>query len=65
MSPDSAEVRSILSALVHKVQSCKEALGAQELGNALYGLQGMSSDSAEVRSMLSVLVHKRSAKNEF
>ena len=28
------------------------------IGNALYGLQGMSSDSAEVRDMISVLAAK-------
>jgi len=38
--------------------SCKEDLKAQEVGNALYGLQGMSSDSEEVRNLLRSLVPK-------
>jgi hypothetical protein len=58
MSSDNAEVRAMLSALVSKVESCREALSAQEMGNTLYGIQGMSSDSAEVRAMLSALVPK-------
>mmetsp|Transcript_25366 Transcript_25366/g.24267 ORF Transcript_25366/g.24267 Transcript_25366/m.24267 type:complete len:247 (-) Transcript_25366:238-978(-) len=34
----------MLSALVPKVESCQEALSAQELGNALYGMQGMMEE---------------------
>ena len=41
-----------------KVESCSDALKAQSVGNALYGLQKMSSDSAEVRSLLLALVPK-------
>ena len=33
-------------------------MSAQAVGNALYGLKGMSSDSAEVRGLISVLVAK-------
>jgi hypothetical protein len=58
MSSDSAEVRAMLSALAPRVESCREALSAQAVGNVLYGLQGMSSDSAEVRAMLSALAPK-------
>jgi hypothetical protein len=58
MSSDSAEVRAILSALLPKVESCREAFNAQAVGNALYGMQQMSSDSAEVRAMLSALLPK-------
>jgi hypothetical protein len=58
MSSDSVEVRAMLSALSPKVESCREALDAQAVGNALYGMQGMSSDSVEVRAMLSALLPK-------
>ena len=58
MSSDSAEVCAMLSALLPKVESCKEAFNAQNVGNALYGMKGMSSDSAEVCAMLSALVPK-------
>ena len=55
MSSDHDEVRDVLSALAMKVDSCKEDLNAQALGNALYGLQRMSSDHVEVRDVLSAL----------
>jgi fructose-1,6-bisphosphatase len=55
MSSDHAEVRAILSALVCKVQSCKEDLNAQELGNALYGLQGMGFEG-DSKLLLDVLL---------
>jgi len=58
MGSDSVEVRAMLSALLPKVESCREALNAQHVGNALYGMQGMSSDSVEVRAMLSALLPK-------
>jgi hypothetical protein len=45
----------VLSALAMKVDSCKEDLNAQALGNALYGLQRMSSDHVEVRDVFSAL----------
>jgi hypothetical protein len=35
MSSDSAEIRAMLSALVPKVESCREALDALAVGNAL------------------------------
>ncbi len=57
-SSDSTEVQAMLKALMPKVESCREALDAQNVGNSLYGLQGMSSDSAELRAMLSALVPK-------
>jgi hypothetical protein len=61
MRSDSAEVRSLVSALAPKVASCSESLDGQAVGNALYGLQGMRSDSAEVRSLMIALkdVNKR------
>jgi hypothetical protein len=46
------EVANVLSALAIKVRACKEDLSAQEVGNAFYGLKGMSSDVAEVECSL-------------
>ena len=37
------------------MERCRETLDAQAVGNALYGLQGMSSDNAEVRSLVRAL----------
>jgi hypothetical protein len=51
-------VLDILSALVPKVKSCSEALSAQAVGNALYGLQGMNSEYSEVLDILSALIPK-------
>jgi len=45
----------MLSVLVPKVERCKEALNAQAVSNALYGMQGMSRDIAEVRAILSAV----------
>jgi hypothetical protein len=65
MSSNHDEVRAVLSALDMKVQSCKEGLNAQAVGNTLYGLQKMSSDYAEVRDVLSALAMKvRSCKED-
>ena len=40
------EVRLMISALLGKVHSCKESLDAQNVGNALYGMQGMTCDDS-------------------
>ena len=49
------ESRELLSCL-HKIAvNCKEPLSAQAVGNALYGLQGMSSDDADVRLLVRAL----------
>jgi hypothetical protein len=65
MSSDCSEVRDVLSSLAIKVRSCKEDPRAQEVGNALYSLQGMSSDCSEVRDVLSSLAIKvRSCKED-
>jgi hypothetical protein len=48
----------MLSALVPKGESCREALSAQHTSNCLCGMQAMSSDSAEVRAKLLALVLK-------
>jgi hypothetical protein len=54
MSSKHAEVRIMLTALAGHVAGCKEVLKGQAVGNALYGLQGMSCEHVEVRGMLSV-----------
>jgi hypothetical protein len=57
MSSDSSEVRAMLSALVPKVESCREALDAQHVGNSLYGLQGMG-EGDEHTALLNYLYDK-------
>jgi hypothetical protein len=46
------------------VQSSREEINAQAIGNAFYGLQGMSSESSEVRTVLSALAKKVSMCSE-
>ena len=41
--------------LSSQVQRCSEPLDAQAVGNALYGLQGMSSDNEDVRLLVRAL----------
>ena len=48
----------LLRSVTMMINSCKESLSAQAVGNALYGMQSMSSDHAEVRSMISALSGK-------
>jgi hypothetical protein len=48
----------MLHMLTAKVQDSREALKAQAIGNALYGLKAMISDAPKVRSMLSALTPK-------
>ena len=45
----------LLHSITIMIKSCKESLSAQEVGNALYGMKGMSSDHAEVRDRKSVV----------
>ena len=40
------------------LSGCKEALNAQDVSNALYGLQGMSSEHAKVQTVLQALTAK-------
>ena len=47
-----------MAALVPKVESCSEALNAQNVGNAFYGLQNISSESAGICLLLSALAPK-------
>jgi very-short-patch-repair endonuclease len=51
-------VREVLAALAPKIEASKEELDAQEVGNALYGLQSMSSDVREVVGVLAALTPK-------
>ena len=44
--------------LAGKVEDCQERLDAQNVGNALYGLQNKSSEHIEVRTLLGVLAGK-------
>jgi hypothetical protein len=55
MSSDVREVKDVLAALAPKIKGCKEELGAQHLGSALYGLKCMSSDVQEVKDVLAAL----------
>jgi hypothetical protein len=48
----------VLAALTPKIEGCGEELDAQAVGNALYGLQGMSSDVREVKDVLAALAPK-------
>ena len=58
MSSDTAEVRSLLSALVIKIQSENHVFTAMELSYCVFGLQNMTTDSIEVQELLSVLTEK-------
>ena len=48
----------LLKSIMIITKNCRETPNAQAVGNALYGMQGMSSDHAEVRSMVSALLGK-------
>jgi len=48
----------LLLAFIHKVESYKNLLNTQAVGDALYELQGISSDSAEGCAILVSLVPK-------
>ena len=54
---DSEQTRAILAAFTPKVRDCREALGAQAVGNALYGLQCMG-DSEQTRELVAALTPK-------
>ena len=47
---DSEQTRRLVAALTPKVRDCREALDAQAVGNALYGLQRMG-DSEQTRGI--------------
>ena len=50
--------RDLVKSVTLAIESCTETFNAQEVGNALYGMQSMNSDHAEVRSMISALAGK-------
>jgi len=54
----SKEELNLLSILTEKLKQCKEPFSAQAIGNALYGMQGMSSEYEEVRILLRALCGK-------
>jgi hypothetical protein len=60
MNSNEAEVKELLQALERKISASrrKETLNAQEIGNALYGLQNMNSDCPEVRKLLLSITKK-------
>ena len=58
MSSEHRSVLNVLSALMSKGSASDALLTGQNIGNALYGLQGMSSDAKEVQYILSALVLK-------
>ena len=45
----------LITVITKKVRKSKVILGAQAVGNMLYGLKGMKSDSLEVRALLTEL----------
>ena len=47
-----------MNVLTDKVNSCTQLLDAQEIGNALYGMQDMSSDVEEVQMSTRALFSK-------
>eukprot|EP01035_Chromulina_nebulosa_P049363 gene49363-67040_t len=63
-SSDKKEVLQLVSVLAAKVASCSEKLSAQNVGNAMYGLQKMSSDKKEVLQLVSVLATKVASCSE-
>jgi hypothetical protein len=52
------KVRALLHVLTAKVNGNREALNAQFISMALYGLQSMTSEMPEVRAMLRALTAK-------
>ena len=54
---DSEQTRELVAALTPKVWDCREALGAQHVGNALFGLQRMG-DSEQMRGLVAALTPK-------
>jgi hypothetical protein len=51
-------VKAFLAALAAKVTDSRAELGAQEIGNSLYGLQGLNSDCFEVQAIIHALTLK-------
>ena len=61
--PDkSGTLKRTVSCLPRIVEKCSEPLSAQNVGNALYGLQGMSSDVEEC-SLIQCVPYKKNRKS--
>ena len=61
MTSKSKQIQELLSVLAHAIDISPHSLSAQAVGNALYGLQGMSSEVPAVRMLLRVLAKKINA----
>jgi hypothetical protein len=52
--------------MIPHISSCEDIFKPQEIGNALYGLQGMKSDNADVQRILQAMIpHIKSCKEIF
>ena len=58
MSSEHRSVLNVLSALTANVSESNALLTGQGIGNAFYGLQGMSNDVKEVQDIFSALAVK-------
>lgn len=52
MTSDSPEVLELIEALVPKIRNCTEVLCPEDVGDALYGMQGLDSDIPSVQLLL-------------
>jgi hypothetical protein len=58
MREDCPELKRLLLAIADRIDATKGKLEAQEVGNALYGLQSLSSENEEVRILVAKLAEK-------
>ena len=58
MTSDCPELRALLAAVSDRIDETRGKLDSQEIGNALFGLQGMSSEMYEVRVIVAKLAEK-------
>lgn len=58
MNSEHPEVRNLLRVLAIRINRSSAEMKAQEMANALYGLQGMSSDHIEVKELLIAIEKK-------
>lgn len=52
-------VEPLISAALHKISLCEEEMRAQQVGNCIFGLQGMDSTNPTVRKFLPILAEVR------
>jgi hypothetical protein len=57
MTTDCKELRSLLTVLASKIDETTGKLDSQEIGNALYGLQGLSSQMVGARLIAGMYVY--------